>query len=120
MKIVDRTTFLASPPGTLFSTYVPYCFGDLCIKGETLDGDTWYQTLSDELCLRDGWDADREEALLDHALKTGASLPLMFSRETRDGALDEKSLFAVWEPEDVQKLIERLQQALAQVTAAPA
>lgn len=52
--------------------------------------------------------------ILDDAEKTGKSFDLDFdeSNSGRDGCFDEDQLFAIWEPNDIRQLIERLQSCL--------
>lgn len=121
MKIVDRATFLAMPAGTLFSKWEPCLFEDLRIKGDTIfdtDGapiDFSYQAIADAL---DAADSGDFFAAQDRAAATGDSLALDLHCEARDGCFDQDKMFAVWEPDDVRALIERLQETLF-LTAEP-
>ena len=109
MKIVDRKTFLALPPETLFAKYEPCAFEDLCIKGETWGDDFLVQDItgSIECC-----DSNEFVNRLDHSEATEESVPMDFECTGRDGCFDEGQLFAVWEPNDVRALIERLGRCL--------
>lgn len=105
MKIVNRTTFLASPEGTLFSKYDPGIFGDLCIKGRSINSiDFTYQPLND--CI------SGEIAHVAYELNDGQSFSIDLNCEYRDGLFDQFQLFAVWERKDVESLISRLQESL--------
>ena len=109
MKIVDRKTFIAMPPGTVFSKYEPCVFGDLLIKGDSLPNDFCYQQIADAIdCSGSG---DYEDKLF-LSQETGSSLEMDFDCQGRDGCFDEGQLFAVWERGDVKALILRFQQAV--------
>lgn len=52
--------------------------------------------------------------LFDHLFlseKTGESIPMNFTIQSRDGVFDSTQLYAVYETKDVEKLIERLKEA---------
>lgn len=118
MKIVNRVEFLKLPSGALFREYEPCTFGELRVKG-----DTWPGTLrsnpsirTDEfivlhLDLVDADSSDEEFDILDRAQKTGESFRIDYDGWMRDGWSPEveKQLFAVYEPSDVEQLIELLQ-----------
>lgn len=115
MRIVDLTTFAALPAGTVFAKYRPTVMQDLCIKGETLPTrvgcpDFYYQPIADAIRC-----ADSEEFadLLDEAQADGISVPMDFECESRDGLFERDQLFAVFEPEDTWRLIQRLETALS-------
>ena len=105
MKIVDRKTFLALPPNTLFSKYEPAVFGPLCIKLETWEdsGDFFVQCLAESI---EGEIATRVER--------GESIRVSYDSCWRDGLFEEGQRFAVWEPDDIQALIARLQECLSE------
>lgn len=110
MKIVDRKTFLAMPPDTLYSKYEPCFFGDLEIKGYTAGtNDFVTQQIVDAVRCNDS--NEFFDILLD-AQKTGASFAMDFDCASRDGLFDDAELFAVWEQADVIALIRRLIQLL--------
>jgi hypothetical protein len=112
MRIVNREQFLKLPAGTLFSKYEPTIFGDLSIKDDTCDGvdDFFYISIADAV------DANGTEGFvdtLDRAEKEGSSFSLDLETVSRDGLFDKGQLFAVWESQDVNMLIARLQAAKA-------
>lgn len=109
MKIVNRETFLALPPGTLFSKYTPCCFKELCIKGETWGNDFLVQQIADAI-EHTGSD-DFSERLFRSEVE-GDSLPMDFNHLGRDGCFDDEQLFAAWERADIEALIVRLNQTL--------
>jgi hypothetical protein len=111
MKIVDRKTFLALSPNTVFSKYEPCVFDPIAIKLDTLEGGNDF-FVNDSL--HDGIECqscDDEQYKLD-AAQQGMSIPLTFNIIGRDGFYDEDQLFAVWEPDDIRGLIARLTECL--------
>jgi hypothetical protein len=69
MKIVNRRTFLSLPTGTVYSTFEPFDFGDLHIKGDTISPNDFYsQNISGAVCC-DG--SDEMIDILDASIKTG-------------------------------------------------
>lgn len=116
MKIVNLQTFRSLPANTVFSKYEPCCFDDLCIKGETLDHDFLVQQISDSIeCSGSDEFADK----LFRAADTGESVSFDFDCEGRDGLYEDDQLYAVWEPDDVRALIERLSQCLPNTQEKP-
>lgn len=118
MKIIDRTTFLSLPAGVLYQKYIPCVFDNLEIKGDTLrmpnpeDG-----TCGDWFVQYVGLDHEEDDGNY-IAHKDGNQIPVIVTPyltvdlniQGRDGLYDEDQLFAVWEKEDVELLIERLQE----------
>lgn len=113
MRIVNRTTFLSMPPGTLYSEYEPVNFGQLCIKGHTTpnDIDFYSEQISDAV---DAKGSTEFFDILLRAQETGESFPLAFDSEGRDGQYNHEQRYAVWERADVEALIVRLQRALVE------
>lgn len=111
MKIVKRIDFLMLPENTVFSEYEPCWFGPLMIKGETVVDVDWY-----EQSIADGIDFSNTQEFADKLLRaqeTGESIGMDFDCEHRDGSFDPPDrLYAVWEPQDVQHLINRLKRCL--------
>lgn len=109
MKIVKLDQFLKLPPGTLFAKYVPCVFEELTIKGETLPAtkDFCYQ---DIISVDAGTCGDSADMLF--LAEEGASINLDLNCQGRDGCFEPDQLFAVYERQDVEQLIGRLQQAL--------
>jgi hypothetical protein len=120
MRIVDRKTFLALPAGTVYAkfgkqpkdgSYVNLSNGDIAIKGDTVHADFLVQEIA--IPWFEGADSsDDHFGVLDGMLKGQKSPPLDYDCEGRDGLFDEDQLFAVWEREDLTRLISRLQVAL--------
>jgi hypothetical protein len=110
MKIVNRSTFLSLPAGTVFAKYKPYVFDDLQIKGENCgDNDYFYQGLVGSIDYASSQDFMET---LEGAEREHRSVPMDFDTQGRDGCFDAKQLFAVFEPDDVTQLIARLHRAL--------
>jgi hypothetical protein len=106
VKIVDRKTFLAMPPETVFAKYAPCYMEDLQIKGDSLNSnDYFYQNIADAV---DARHSDEFADMLHTSAETGCSIPMNFDVQGRDGCFDEGQLFAVFEPQDVEALIARL------------
>ena len=109
MKIVNRNTFLAMPPGTIYSKFEPCIFGDLCIKEESLSNDWFYQDIVDAIDVNDSGEFGE---ILCRANDTGESIPMDFHCLSRDGLFDDNQLFAVFERDDVVALIKRLNEII--------
>lgn len=114
MKIVNRETFLAMPPGTVFAKYTPHLFEGLEIKAQSLTNDYCYQQIVGAL---DAGNCGDWADMLEESADTGASIPMDFDCLSRDGCFEPYQLFAVFEPTDVAQLIDRLQQALKESQA---
>jgi hypothetical protein len=113
MRIVNRTTFLAMPAGTVYAKYEPCCFGELSIKvGNAGSNDFVLQGIVGAI------KHDSSEEFLDLLEAAGKdssiSLEMDFDYTERDGLYDADQLFAVWEQEDVKKLIVRLYRCVTQ------
>lgn len=116
MRIVDRKTFIAMPAGVVFSKYEPCVFGDLMIKGDSITqefgDDFFYQDINAAI---DCCSSEHFADLLFAAREDGASVPMTFDVQGRDGLFDKAQLFAVWEAGDVAKLLSRLVRALEDI-----
>lgn len=111
MRIVNRTQFLALPAGTLYAKYQPCVFEDLCIKGDSLENDWFYQDIVGAISSHDSGDFTDK---LERARVDGESLPMDFYCQGRDGCFDSEQLFWVFERQDVGALICRLHAALGE------
>jgi hypothetical protein len=137
MRIVDRTTFLQMPAGTLYAKFGGeptearcYIFGDLCIKDESrIQGagpiETRGKPIDWHYVQTVPWPEDATDSMkwidtVDGMLAGGESAPLDFGTLDRDGLFDEGQLFAVFSGEDARRLVARLQQAVASAYAEPA
>lgn len=107
MKIINLDQFLALPENTLFSKYAPCFFGELSIKGKSLNGtrDFCFQQIADAIKCTG---SSNFSAKLFLAEQAGDSVEMDFNCQGRDGCFEDEQLFAVWELKDIQQLIERL------------
>lgn len=121
MRIVDRKTFLSLPAGTIFVKFPAQPSdgsfldlghdGEVAIKGETVGADFVVQPL---FPLFDGdVDSEMNVGRMEDMLKGIESPPLDYDYAGRDGLFDQDQLFAVWNRQDAEGLIARLQRALA-------
>lgn len=110
MKIVNRTTFLSMPAGTIFSKFHQHIFLELSIKGDSIGGDFYVMTPTDAIAC-DGSNGFWSD-VVDRAVN-GESIDMDFNCEQRDGCFNEKQLFAVWEKADVEKFAARIGESLA-------
>jgi hypothetical protein len=113
VKIVKRPEFLKMPPETLYSPYGHCYFEGLKIKGDTLNGNDWcYQEIAGAI---DASDSGEWSDMLFRSAETGESIPMDFDCQGRDGAFEsDETMYAVYEPKDVEYLINRLKRCLPQ------
>ena len=117
MRIIDRSTFLALPAGTVFAKYEPHFFAPLTIKHASEGPDFYVQDLIPEFV---GNESEGDWTGTLEAIEDGEpSPPLDYELIGLDGLLDRDQLFAVFEPHDVEALIARLQQSLVETGARP-
>ena len=112
VRIIKRKQLISLPENVLFSHFEPCNFGRLQIKGESIrDIDFYSQYIGDAVeCDSSGEFAD----ILFSAMETGRSFKMDFYCEARDGMFDaNETLFAVWEKDDIDQLIKRLQEVSA-------
>lgn len=114
MRIVSKQEFYKLPKGTICAKYEPQVLGEPFIKLEVwydADGNP-FEYLEQPLW---GWvESDgsaNESRILHNAEITGASFKMDYEVSTRDGMFDKKQMYAVWEEEDVQGVINLLQKA---------
>lgn len=109
MKIVNLKTFLELPPNTLYSKFdlKNYHFDNLEIKGDSwIDSNDFFSL---EIASAIEWGSQEEFwNPCEDAVENGTSLKIDLDLDTRDGFFDQDQLFAIWEPNDVNLLIERL------------
>ena len=94
------------PENTLYSKYEPCVFGELQIKGESWSCD--FLTTSGLSSSVKCSGSDEFFELLERAKNTSESLAMDFDSEGRDGCFNKDQLFAVWENNDIESLIKRL------------
>ncbi len=110
MKIVDRKTFLALPENTVYAKFFEGdTFNNLQIKGETWTNDFLYEDLNEF----DDCDSSEERyEKMERMVKQGESFPLRLDSSSRDGLFEEDQLFAIYDKEDISKIIARLYMAI--------
>lgn len=109
MKIVNREEFLKLPGNTLYSKFQPYYFDGLCIKYDTMGNDFLSVSLIDSIECESS--EEFSDKLFD-ALENKKSIAMDFDNCGRDGMFDAKQLFAVWEIDDIKKLMIELNNCL--------
>lgn len=109
MRVFNRKDFLALPAATIYAKGVPWAFGNLCIKGDTIGDDDWAY-------LDPAWvsadDSGEATSRLDEMLAAGASYP-MEEDYGRDGSFDGEEVFLVFERPDLEKLRTMIDAALS-------
>ncbi len=109
MKIVSLKEFLLLPTGVVYMKYEPCVFEDLCVKDDSLNKDFFYSNITYDLDCT-GCD-DFADKLFD-AQENKTSVKTDFDCVGRDGCFDDEQLFAVYEKEDVERLIDKLNKSL--------
>lgn len=112
MKIIKRAEFLKLPENTIFSQYRPCVFEDIGIKGPNCGDNDFFLT-----SIYPPWpeSSGSEEMMniLDDAVEKQTTFFLDFDSGGRDGCFaDDDTLYAIWEKEDIQRLIKRLNECL--------
>ncbi len=111
MRIVKRPEFLKLPAGTVFMRYEHCWFRELEVKG-----DTWGNVflMTSLLGAVESQHSEEMAARCYEMADKGASFPAEFIG-SRDGAFEpDETMFAIYEPADVDELIAVLQRANAQ------
>lgn len=105
MRIVDRKTFLALPPGILYHPATSYDFGNFAIK---------YQNLGEDFVVQDFPYFEDCEDFIEacERLEKGESLTLDVDFAGRDGLYEKDRKFLIYEEKDIRILIEKLQTLL--------
>lgn len=116
MKIVNRSTFLSMPPGTVYAKGKDLCFGGMCIKGENRGTSDWW--VFDPAGIEFD-DTEQFVERMDDMRKNGASYP-MDGSVVADGLYEDDALFLLFEDADIVRLIEMLQESLAVAQAGSA
>ncbi|EAW1665914.1 hypothetical protein AXM42_18445 [Salmonella enterica subsp. enterica] len=115
MRIVDRKAFLSLPQNTVYSIshWTPEggstSITDLLIKGPTVADADYYETAIPDFDFNSAEEMSEE---IERSIKRGWSVDPDFSVETRNSMFDENQMYAVWEKEDIERLIERLKECL--------
>jgi hypothetical protein len=112
MRIVDRKAFLSLPPNTLYCKYSSLgSYGDVCIKTGVSGRNDWYYS---ELT---GWVVGVENSqeyfnTMQLAEKEGKEFRFDLNIEARDGLYEEDEMFAVFDKEDISRMINKLNQLI--------
>ena len=112
MRIVNRSTFLAMPSGTVYAKYSPCIFGGLAIKYDSTNYGDWIDLplSADQFDWNSSGDfSDKCDAMAER----GASFPLTLEGTSRDGLFDADQMFIVLDRADVETLIAKLRDAAA-------
>jgi len=110
MRIVNRKTFLALPENTVYAKHFEEdCFNELQIKGETWSNDFLYEDLND---FDDNDTSEERYEKIGRMRDNGESFPLRLDSSSRDGLFEDDQWFAVYDDNDVEKIIERLKKTL--------
>ena len=119
MRIVDTKTFYSLPEGTLFSYLSHYEIGPLMIKGETsfysgpevkqIEQGQPFDFFYTELVYPHMRDDEQYVDALNDMTTTGESRPNMLS-STRDGCFDETQMYVVYDKDDIECFIAKLQE----------
>ncbi len=111
MKIVNRKDFMRMPEGTIYSEFEPSVFDGLYVKVSRED-DLFYNKeegrLNDWVCvpLIDGFIKDSINNSFNY--KRVENFEFNLDCSVRDGLYEEKQLFAVYDKNDILKLIAKL------------
>jgi hypothetical protein len=111
MKIISRKEFMKMPIGTIFSYYEPSCFRELMVKASDLtewENDFLYDNIIGAIKTV----SSEAFSVKCDLMEVGESVSMDFEKTLREGLFDEDQLFAIYEKEDVGKLIKRLQESL--------
>ena len=103
------TEFMKLPAGVIFCSGQPWCFGELCVKGETWDDCNDFIELG--LQWVDGQDSGEVADRMDQMLELGASFPLQ-TDFGRNGMFDDKDVFLVYEEADLAQMIQYFEQGM--------
>lgn len=109
MRIVDRKTFLTLPEGTVFAKGMPYAFGGLTFKHESTGHNDWFEL--EPNCIEANDTGELFERF-EKMLNGGESFP-MVEAVVRDGLYDDDAIFLVFERDDLARLRDMIDKALA-------
>ena len=114
MRIVNRTTFLTLPVGTIYSVFRPDMFEGLYVKEKTIRhseddhvGDWFYTSLIGNLATKHSLDYER---ICDRLwAEPHHSTDLDFDTLNRWGDYDEHVRYGIYEKRDLDSLLAKLQ-----------
>ena len=99
------------PEGTLYSNYSPFVFNDLCIKDDNPKTGCPDFSCSSLIGAVEN-NGDSNFTINCEKMEFGESMPVDFEFSGREGLFDEDMLYAIYEKDDVIKLIKRLEKTL--------
>lgn len=111
MKILTRKQFMEIPAGTVFSYYSPCIFRDLNIKDSSPKKGYPDFLMSGLVGAVDCTGSD-DFSVKCEMMENGESCPVDFNFSGREGLFDDELIYAIYEKEDIEKLIKRLQETL--------
>ncbi|MBB6694363.1 hypothetical protein H7B90_23485 [Cohnella xylanilytica] len=109
MRIVNRKEFLHLPSGTVYSRFQPMMIEGLMVKGDSLSNDWTYSNLIEDV---DANSSEEFSNILLDAMDNGTSFSMDLECYGRDGSYDDSSMFAIYDRDDVERLVDRLQSIL--------
>ena len=111
MRCVDHKTFMMLPVGTFYAKGAQWAFDELQVKQENVGEYDWYAQSFNSV---DGNDGGEVIDRLEEMLAKGASYPMDWS-VCREGEykFDEKYVFLIFERDDLLKIRECIDVALA-------
>lgn len=115
MKIINREQFIKLQRPVLFAKFEPSIFGDLQFKfpWPECEIDFLSKSIADSIPLEAHHDSCNPEGLIERAINKGESIPIDLDECGRDALFEKEMLFAVWEDEDILKLIKKLKTCLS-------
>lgn len=108
MRIINRKEFLTLPENTLYRKYDPQIFCELEIKRCSPKNGYINDFLSQQLTNLNSHSSDEECHLKDRYEETSESFKLCYNSCGRDGLFDKNQLFAIYDNEDIEELINTL------------
>ena len=106
MRIVGLEEFLSLRSGTVFAKYRPQIFGELCVKGDSINesSDFFYRPIWEPLAYSSSELCDVLIAAEEHK----AEVQIDTDCWQRDGLFEYDQLFAVFSGDEVVKIAESL------------
>jgi len=112
MKIVNLQGLLNCPENTVFCTYYPFIFDGLFVFRGKVNGskfDYFYDSLED--CV-DGEGIETVD-IVNESIKTGSSFRMYYDSTSRAACYEDKGeLFCIYDNEDIENLISKLQNCI--------
>lgn len=100
MKILNKEEFLKCGR-VLFCKGVPWTFGSLCLKGDTIGNDYYYT----DLCVIDAFNGEEMADTFEDMFKNGISAR-MNKKEMRDGDYSKDPIYLVYDSNDLLWLMQ--------------